>query len=171
MNGDRINVLAKAIADKVVPVIPGPKSVEELAKMEDEQAEQISSRIVEKMRPELAQNADTAKAAVAEQERERDRDRDRIQGLNNRLQAAQAAADDALNLSHEIAATYVGSLDNHGVLARVLALPIDLANDAAGGSLITSRDKDKVKQKLDEQMQELQKRLYEIQNQGNTAAN
>jgi len=91
MNSGRINALATAIADKIVPVIPGPKSVEELTRMEDEQADQISSRIVDRMRPELAKSADSAKAMVAEQEHARELDRGQIQGLNNRLQAAMSS--------------------------------------------------------------------------------
>ncbi len=169
LNERKIDALASAIAAKVVPQIPGPKSPDELARLENEQADRISTQVADKVQPELAEISRNQKEAGVASTRVIARDQNRIQVLNRQVLAARAAADDALKLSHEITARYVATYSDHGVVTRLLALPVDLINDAAKGSILTSRNRDKVQQQLDRQMQALQKRLDAIQNQGSMA--
>ncbi len=67
MNGERMNALASAIAEKVTPALPAPKTTAELAREEDEQIEKISTRTAEKIRPtlgEIGQNQQHLNATV-----------------------------------------------------------------------------------------------------------
>lgn len=167
MNSQRIDQLAQAISEKIV--LPGPKTPEELARLEQEQADRISSQVAVRIRPDLADIAQSQRRA-ADEVAAGDRDHRQIQSLNDRLQAATSAAQDALKLSHEITALYLESSNDQGVLVRVLALPANLLRDTAGGNLINSRDRDRIQKQLDEQMRQLDQRLEAVQAQGAMAA-
>jgi type II secretory pathway pseudopilin PulG len=165
LNGQRIDALADAIAKKVVPAIPGPKTPEELARAEDEQVDRISTRTAEKIRPALAalEHDRTAEEGLTKTVAQ---DNQRIAQLDASLRGTQAAAQDALKLTHEVSALYLDSFKDQGVLVRILALPADLIRDGATGNLVSSRDRAKEQRKLDERMGEIEKRLSQIRSQG-----
>jgi len=51
-------------------------------------------------------------------------------------------------LSHEISTRYVDSLDDKGVLVRVLSLPTNIIRDTANLNFLSSRDREKTQQDL-----------------------
>eukprot|EP01035_Chromulina_nebulosa_P034048 gene34048-45639_t len=55
LNGERMDALAAAIAKKVQPYNPLPKSPEEAEKMQNEQVDKVSSRMADKISPILAE--------------------------------------------------------------------------------------------------------------------
>src|SRR5476651_2007440 len=57
LNQDKINALAEAVAKKVQPYNPLPKSPEEAEKMQNEQVDKVSSRMTEKIKPILDEMA------------------------------------------------------------------------------------------------------------------
>src|ERR1700722_190681 len=57
LNGERMDALAEAIAKKVQPYNPLPKSPEEAEKMQNEQVDKVSSRLQTKIQPILLQMA------------------------------------------------------------------------------------------------------------------
>ena len=91
------------------------------------------------------------------------------QQLNNNLQATQAAAQDALKLSHEITALYLSSFKDQGLITRLLTLPANVIRDAASLSIVNSSDRKKVEQQLVEKMSEIEKRLTELHTQAPAA--
>jgi hypothetical protein len=85
------------------------------------------------------------------------------QRLNNNLQETQAAAQDALSLSHEITALYLSSFKDQGLITRILALPANVIQDAASMSIVNSADRKKIEQDLVNRMNLIEKRLGEIE--------
>ena len=87
----------------------------------------------------------------------------RNQQLNNNLQQTQAAAQDAMKLSHEITALYLSSFKDQGLITRLLTLPANVVKDAASLSIVSSSDRKKVEESLVSRMNEIEKRLIELQ--------
>jgi hypothetical protein len=85
------------------------------------------------------------------------------QKLNNNLQQTQAAAQDALALSHEITALYLSSFKDQGLITRLLSLPANVVKDAASMSIVNSSDRKKIEQQLVDRMNQIDKRLADIE--------
>ena len=84
------------------------------------------------------------------------------QQLNNNLQATQAAAQDALKLSHEITALYLSSFKDQGLITRLLTLPANVVRDAASLSIVNNSDRKKVEEQLVARMGDIEKRLTDL---------
>ena len=82
----------------------------------------------------------------------------------------QAAAQDALKLSHEITALYLSSFKDQGLITRFLSLPANVVRDAASLSIVTNSDRKKVEEQLVNKMAEIEKRLTELHTQAPNAA-
>jgi len=174
LNTDRMNALAEAIAKKVQPYNPLPKTPEEAARMQNEQVDKVSTRMAEKIKPILDQMAGDqhlTRDSIMEYSR---RISDQVgvvltaemaknQKLNNNLQETQAAAQDAMALSHEITALYLSSFKDQGLITRLLTLPANVVKDATSMSIINSSDRKKIEQDLFNRMGQIEKRLSEIQ--------
>jgi hypothetical protein len=174
LNGERMDALAEAIAKKVQPYNPLPKSPEEAEKMQNEQVDKVSSRMVTKITPILDEMAKDQNLTRASIEKYSQRISDQVgtaltsemarnQLLNNNLQETQAAAGDALKLNHELTALYLSTFEDHGIVTRLLSLPADVVRDASSMSLITSTDRKKVEQDLITKENDIEKRLADIQ--------
>ena len=157
--------LADAIAQKVTPALPR-QTPEELAKLQEEEVDQISSRTAEKLRPALGELSEKQQAINGQVVAGYNQ---RIQTLNAKVQETQAAAQDALALSHEVSALYLNSFNDQGVLVRLLSLPAEVVRDTAQGNIITSRQRKKTESQLDQKMREIEDRLQQIQAQGGSA--
>src|SRR5476651_1511953 len=57
LNGERMDALAEAIAKKVQPFNPLPKTPEEAERVQNEQVDKVSTRLTEKISPILTQMA------------------------------------------------------------------------------------------------------------------
>lgn len=176
LNAERMNALAELIAKKVQPYNPLPKSAEEAEKMQNEQVDKVSSRMTERIQPILAEMAKdqnlTRDSLAAYSERISNQvgsvltaELAKNQQLNNNLQQTQAAAQDALKLSHEITALYLSSFKDQGLITRLLTLPANVVRDAASLSIVNSSDRKKVEEQLVTKMGEIEKRLNELQSQ------
>jgi hypothetical protein len=140
LNVERMDALAEAIAKKVQPYNPLPKSPEEAEKMQNEQVDKVSTRMTEKISPILAEMAKdqnlTRESIATYSQRISDQvgnvltaELAKNQVLNNNLMATQAAAQDALKLSHEITALYLSSFKDQGLITRLLTLPANVVRD------------------------------------------
>ncbi len=176
LNGERMDQLAEAIAKKVQPYNPLPKSPEEAEKMQNEQVDKVSSRMVTKISPILNEMAKDQNLTRASIERYSQRISDQIgtaltgemarnQTLNTNLQQTQAVADDALKLNHELTALYLSSKDNEGIVTRLLMLPANVVKDASNLSIVTSNDRKKIEQDLVMKENEIERRLSSIESQ------
>jgi hypothetical protein len=173
LNVERMDALADAIAKKVQPYNPLPKSAEEAERMQTEQVDKVSSRMAERIQPILAEMSKdqnlTRDSIVQYSQRISDQvgnvltaELAKNQQLNNNLQATQAAAQDALKLSHEITALYLSSFKDQGLITRLLTLPANVVRDAASLSIVNNSDRKKVEEQLVARMGEIEKRLNEL---------
>lgn len=174
LNAERMDALAEAIAKKVQPYNPLPKTPEEAEQMQNEQVDKVSSRMAEKIQPILAEMSKdqnlTRESIAAYSQKITDQvgsvltsELAKNQQLNNNLQATQAVAQDSLALSHEITALYISSLKDQGLITRLLTLPANVVKDVAHFNIVEKRDKDKIAQDLVEKMSGIESRLNEIQ--------
>ena len=174
LNTERMDALAEVIAKKMQPYNPLPKSPEEAEKMQNEQVDKVSSRMAEKISPilnEMAKDQNLTRDSIAKYSQ---RISDQVgnvltselaknQQLNNNLQATQSVADDSLKLSHEITALYLSSFKDQGLITRLLTLPANVVRDAASLSIVNSSERKKIEEQLIAKMNDLDKRLADIQ--------
>lgn len=174
LNTERMDALAEAIAKKVQPYNPLPKTPEEAERMQNEQVDKVSSRMAEKIQPILAEMSKDQNLTRESIEAYSQKITDQVgsvltselaknQQLNNNLQATQAVAQESIALSHEITALYISSLKDQGLLTRLLTLPANIVKDVAHLNIVEKRDKDKVAQDLVTKMTEIEGRLSAIQ--------
>jgi hypothetical protein len=174
LNVERMDALAEAIAKKVQPYNPLPKSPEEAEKMQNEQVDKVSSRMAEKIQPilaEMSKDQNLTRDSIAKYSQ---RISDQIgvvltgelaknQQLQNNLVATQTVAQDSLKLSHELTALYLSSFKDQGLITRLLTLPANVVKDAASFSIVNSSDRKKIEEDLVAKMNEIDKRLADIQ--------
>lgn len=174
INAEKVDQLAAAIATKIQPYNPLPKSPEEAEQQQNEQVDKVSSRMAEKIHPILAQMANdqnlTRESIADYSQRISDQvsvvlttELAKNQQLNNNLMETQAVAQDSLALSHELTALYLSSLKDQGVLTRLLTLPANVIKDASQLSIVSSSDRKKKEEQLVGKLTEIQKRLTTIQ--------
>jgi hypothetical protein len=174
LNEAKVDQLAEAIAKKVQPYNPLPKTPEEAEQMQNEQVDKVSTRMAEKIQPILAEMSQdqnlTRESIAAYSQKISDQvgtvltsELAKNQQLNNNLQATQAVAQESLALSHEITALYISSLKDQGLLTRLLTLPANVVKDVANLNIVEKRDKDKIAQDLVEKMTQIEQRLAELQ--------
>lgn len=174
LNQEKVDALAEAIAKKVQPYNPLPSTPEEAEQMQNEQVDKVSSRMAEKIQPILAEMSKdqglTRESIAAYSKRISDQvgnvltsELAKNQQLNNNLMETQAAAQDALKLSHELTALYLSSQKDQGLITRLLTLPANIVKDVAHFNIVDKRDKDKVTEDLIAQMAEIEARLDAVQ--------
>jgi hypothetical protein len=174
LNADKINALAEAVAKKVQPYNPLPKTPEEAEKMQNEQVDKVSSRMTEKIQPILTEMANdqhlTRDSINAYSQKISDQvgnvltaELAKNQQLNNNLVSTQSVAQDSLKLSHEITALYLSSFKDQGLITRLLTLPANVVKDAASLSIVSSSERKKVETDLLNRMNEIEKRLSEVE--------
>jgi hypothetical protein len=176
LNTERMDALAEVIAKKIQPYNPLPKSAEEAEKMQNENIDKVSGKMAERIQPilaEMSRDQNLTRDSIAKYSQ---RISDQVgnvltaelaknQQLNNNLQATQAAAQDAMKLSHEITALYLSSFKDQGLITRLLTLPANVVKDAASLSIVNSSDRKKIEEQLLSRMNEIEKRLAELQGQ------
>jgi hypothetical protein len=174
LNTERMDALAEAIARKVQPYNPLPKSPEEAARMQNEQVDKVSSRMAEKIRPILDQMASDQHLTRDSIQQYSERITNEVgnvltselvknQQLNNNLRETQEVAQESLALSHEITALYLSSFKDQGVITRLLSLPANVVRDAASLSIVNSTERKQKEQDLVNRMNGIEQRLNEIE--------
>jgi hypothetical protein len=161
LNTQRMDALADAIARKVQPTaVEAPKSPDEIRAAEDQQVEKIATRMADKLKPMLATVGTENRLATDDAVRQ---EFARNQALASELQRTQAAARDAVNLSHELGTLYVDSFRDQGVVKRALTFPGYLVSDLFSLSIVSSRDQKAAERSVAEKVQAIEKRIDEIQ--------
>jgi hypothetical protein len=174
LNAEKVDALAEAIARKVQPYNPLPKTPEEAEQLQNEQVDKVSSRMAEKIQPILAEMASdqnlTRESINAYSQRISDQisvvltaEMSRNQELNTQLLASQAVAQDSMKLAHEITALYLSSFKDQGLVTRILSLPANVVRDAANMSIVNSSERKKMEERLVSEMNALDKRLADIE--------
>ncbi len=85
------------------------------------------------------------------------------QQLNNNLLISAGIARDAITISGEMAALYVSSLKDEGMVSRLLMLPVNLVQDAASLSIVGSSDRKKAEEQIFGKLASLQDRLEKVE--------
>lgn len=174
MNAERVNQLAEAIAQKIQPYNPLPKTPEEAEGQQNEQIDRVSSRLVENIQPILADLAREQNLTREQLAGYSQKITDQIanvltnelaskQQLNNNLITAEAIARDSLRLSQEVIALHLSSYKDQSLVTRLLSLPANVVRDATSLSIINSTERKKLEQRYVEDMTDLEKRLAELQ--------
>ncbi len=174
LNAEKVDALAEAIAKKVQPYNPLPKTPEEAERMQNEQVDKVSSRMAEKISPILAEMASDQNLTRESINNYSQRISDQISGvltaemarnqeLNTQLLASQTVAQDSMKLSKELVALYLSSFKDQGLVTRLLSLPANVVRDAANMSIVNSSERKKMEERLVSEMNALDKRLVEIQ--------
>lgn len=174
MNAERVNQLAEAIAQKIQPYNPLPKTPEEAEKQQNEQVDKVSSRLAERIQPILADMAKdqnlTRDQIAAYSQKISDQISNVLtselaakQKLNNNLVATEAVARDSLKLAQEVTALYLSSFKDQSLITRLLTLPANVVRDAASLSIVDSTERKKLEERLVGEMNNLQKRLSDIE--------
>jgi hypothetical protein len=173
VNEEKVNKLAEAIAHKIQPYNPLPKTPEEAEKIQNEQVDKVSSRMAEKISPILAEMSKdqnlTRESINGYSQRISDQisgvltaEMSRNQALNAQLLNSQAVAHDSMKLSHEITALYLSSFKDQSLITRILSLPANVVRDAASMSIVNSSDRKKMEERLVSDMNALEKRIQDI---------
>ncbi|MCF3650380.1 hypothetical protein [Synoicihabitans lomoniglobus] len=173
VNSERIEELATVIATKMQPVVAPPKSPEEAEQQESAQIDRVSSRLSQRLQPLLAQLSDNQEENREVLEGISAEISDQIaiiltselsknQILNNNLAESQALAAESLALSHELAALYLTSFDNDGVLTRLLTLPAGVLKDVSKLSIVNSTERQELEQELMAKLATMQERIDAI---------
>jgi hypothetical protein len=174
INADKVNQLAEAIATKMQPNNPLPKTPEEAEKLQNEQVDKVSSRMADRIQPilaEMAKDQNLTRESIASYSQKISDQVGNVltaelaknQQLNNNLQGTQAVARDSLRLAHEVTALYLSSFKDQGLVTRLLSLPANVVRDATSLSFVNSTERRKVEERLVAQMNEIEKRLNDIQ--------
>jgi hypothetical protein len=174
-NAQRVDELASAIALKIQPFNPLPRSPGEAVAEQEEQVDRVSNRMAERIQPILTRLAAdqnlTRETLMTYSEQISDQlsvvltaELARNQTLNNRLAETQAAARDSLGLSQELAALYLGSFKDQGVLTRILSLPANVIRDASRLSIVNSSERKEKEEELMQRLGEMHQRLDQLQN-------
>lgn len=85
------------------------------------------------------------------------------QQLNNNLLVSTGIARDAITISGEMAALYVSSLKDEGMVSRLLMLPVNLVQDAASLSIVGSSDRKKAEERIFGELAGLKDRLEKVE--------
>lgn len=174
VNAEKINRLAEAIAFKIQPFNPLPKTPEEAERLQNEQVDKVSTRMADKIQPILAEMANdqhlTRESINGYSQRISDQvgvvltaELAKNQQLNNNLIASQAVAHDSLQLSHEVTALYLSSFKDQGLITRLLTLPANVIKDASSLSFVNSTERRKIEARLVGEMNEIENRMNEVQ--------
>ena len=173
VNEEKVNKIAEAIAKKMQPYNPLPKTPEEAEKIQNEQVDKVSTRMAEKISPilnEMAKDQNLTRDSInAYSQRISDQisgvltaEMSRNQALNTQLLTSQAVAHDSMKLSHEITALYLSSFKDQSLITRILSLPANVVRDAASMSIVNSSDRKKMEERLVSEMNSLEKRIQDI---------
>lgn len=174
MNAEKVNQLAEAVALKIQPNLPLPKTPEEAERIQNEQVDKVSTRMSEKIQPILAEMSKDQNLTRDQISMYSQRISDQVsnvltselaknQQLNNNLIATRAVAHESLALSQEVTALYLSSFKDQGVLTRLLTLPANVVKDVSKLSIVNSSERKKIEEKLVKKMGDIDSRLKEIE--------
>ncbi len=172
-NAAKVDQLASAIAQKIQPFNPLPKTPEEAERLQNEQVDKVSDRLNTKIQPilaDIAKDQNLTRESLANYSQKivdqvgsvLTAELAKNQVLVNNLSQSQAVAQQSLALSHEVTALYLSSLKDQGVLTRLLSLPANVIKDASQFSIINSTERKKKEQELVTKMNDIQKQLDDV---------
>lgn len=162
--------LAEAIAQKLQPYNPLPKTPEEAAALESAQIDRVSGRLSERIQPILGQIANDQNLTRESLDRYAGQISNEVstvlagelarnERLGTQVQLTQSLAQESVALSHELTALYLSSIKDAGVINRLLLLPANIVRDAGNLSLLNSEERRAKEADLTKRLRDIQTRL------------
>jgi hypothetical protein len=162
--------LAEAIAKKLQPYNPLPKTPEEAALLESAQIDRVSGRLSERIQPILGQIANDQNLTRESLDRYAGQistevstvlagELARNERLGTQVQLTQSLAQESVALSSELTALYLSSIKDAGVINRLLLLPANIVRDAGNLSLLNSEERRSKEAELTKRLRDIQSRL------------
>ncbi len=179
VNAEKVNQIAEAVATKLQPNMPLPKTPEEAERLQNEQVDKVSSRMANKIQPilsEMARDQNLTREAInSYSQRVSDQvsavltaELAKNQQLNNTIVQTQAVARDSQRLAHETMALYLSTFKDQSFVTRLLSLPANIVTDVAKLNLVDSKDRRKMEERYVKQMNDVDTRLNQLMAQAPT---
>jgi len=165
----KVAELAEAVAQKLQPYNPLPKTPEEAEAMQNAQVDKVSGRLSERIQPILGQIAADQNLTRESLDRYANQISRQVTGvlagelarnerLSTQVQLTQSLAQESIALSSELTALYLSSIKDQGVLNRLL-LPANIVRDASNFSLLNNDERRAKEAELTKRLRDIQGRL------------
>ena len=162
--------LAAAVAEKLHPYQPVPRTPEEAEALRNAQIDQVSDRLSGRIQPILGQIAADQNLTRESLDRYAERisrevsgvlagELERNEDLGTQVQLTQSLAQESIALSHELTALYLSSIKDQGVINRLLLLPANIVRDASRLSLLNNEERRDKEAELTKRLRDIQARL------------
>jgi hypothetical protein len=166
----RVNQLAEAVAQKLQPYNPLPKTPEEAEQMQNAQIDKVSGRLSERIQPilgEIAKDQNLTRESLDRYAAQISREVTGVLGgemvrnerLGTQLQLTQSLAQESVALSSELTALYLSSIKDQGVINRLLLLPANIVRDASRFQLLNNDERRAKEADLTKRLRDIQTRL------------
>jgi hypothetical protein len=166
----RIAQLAEAVAQKLQPYNPLPRTPEEAEQMQNAQIDKVSGRLSERIQPILGQisndqnlTRESLDRYAAQISREVSlvlgAEMARNERLGTQVQLTQSLAQESVALSSELTALYLSSIKDQGVINRLLLLPANIVRDASNFQLLNNDERRAKEADLTKRLRDLQGRI------------
>lgn len=166
----RVEQLAAAVAQKLQPYNPLPRSPEEAEQMQNAQIDKVSGRLSERIQPILGQIAadqNLTRESLDRYAGEISREVSEVLGgemarnerLGTQVQLTQSLAQESVALSSELTALYLSSIKDQGVINRLLLLPANIVRDASNFQLLNNDERREKEADLTKRLRDIQTRL------------
>ncbi|MEO0055974.1 MAG: hypothetical protein RLZZ50_1921 [Verrucomicrobiota bacterium] len=166
----KVAQLAEAVAQKLQPYNPLPKTPEEAEQMQNAQIDKVSGRLADRIQPilgQIASDQNLTRESLDRYAAQISREVSSVLGgemarnerLGSQVQLTQSLAQESMALSSELTALYLSSIKDQGVLNRLLLLPANIVRDASNFSLLNNEERRAKEAELTKRMRDLQARL------------
>jgi hypothetical protein len=166
----KVAQLAEAVAQKLQPYNPLPKTPEEAEAMQNAQIDKVSGRLSERIQPILGQIANDQNLTRESLDRYAAQISQEVSGvlggemarnerLGTQVQLTQSLAQESVALSSELTALYLSSIKDQGVINRLLLLPANIVRDASNFSLLNNEERRAKEADLTKRLRDIQTRL------------
>lgn len=166
----KVAQLAEAVAQKLQPYNPLPKTPEEAEAMQNAQIDKVSGRLSERIQPILGQIANDQNLTRESLDRYAAQisnevsavlggEMARNERLGTQVQLTQSLAQESVALSSELTALYLSSIKDQGVINRLLLLPANIVRDASNFSLLNNEERRAKEADLTKRLRDIQTRL------------
>lgn len=166
----KVAQLAEAVAQRLQPYNPLPKTPEEAEQMQNAQIDKVSGRLTERIQPILSQIAGDQNLTRESLDRYAGQISQQITGvlstelarnerLGTQVQLTQSLAQESVALSSELTALYLSSIKDQGVINRLLLLPANIVRDASNFQLLNNDERRAKEADLTKRLRDIQTRL------------
>lgn len=171
----KVAQLAEAVAQRLQPYNPLPKTAEEAEQMQNAQIDKVSGRLSERIQPilgQIASDQNLTRESLDRYSAQISREVSAVLGgelarnerLGTQVQLTQSLAQESVALSSELTALYLSSIKDQGVINRLLLLPANIVRDASNFQLLNNDERRAKEADLTKRLRDIQSRLDAARN-------